>query len=447
MGSTSRVGEASDIFKRLLLRLHTGWAKECRLLYNFSYGSSYLSHSHSGIEDAKKLLALIVVLGLLLISASPAGAATGLDITASTAEIAFPDSLTFSVAATGPAAVNDIRLHYVIEHTGFASITSEVAVVFSPGEKVTASWTLEMVKLGGLPPGTVVEYWWTVSNAGGGKVDSVKNTVEFTDQRYDWKSRSEGIITLYWYEGSDAFASSLITAAKDALKRLADQTGAVPERPVRLYIYSGTGDLRGALINPQEWTGGVNYARYSIIALGIAPGDLGWGVSAIAHELTHQVVNQVMANPYGGLPTWLEEGLAVHNEVPPAQDYQGIVANAVSARNLISLRSLASPFSAYGDTAYLSYAESYDVVRYLINRYGEGKMLKLLETFRTGETYDGAMQRVYGFDTDGLNREWQATLTGAAEPGASKGNIVKSPRDWFCRDFNSTILAFSGSGH
>jgi hypothetical protein len=249
------------------------------------------------------------------------------------------------------------------------------------------------------------------------------------------KSLSDGIITLNWYDGNDAFAGSLMSAAKDALKRLAEQTGAVPEKPVRLYIYSGSQDLRGSMINPQEWTGGVNYSRYSIIVIGIAPGDLSWGVSAMAHELTHQIISQVTINPYGGLPTWLDEGLAVHNEEPPAADYNDIVAKAANAKSLISVRSLASPFSAYGNTAYLSYAESYSLVNYLIGRYGESKMLELLRTFRDGATYDSALKKVYGFDMDGLNAEWQNYLYGTAKTTAeSKANIVAIPATAFIHD-------------
>ena len=187
--------------------------------------------------------------------------------------------------------------------------------------------------------------------------------------------------------------------------------------------------MQGALINPQEWTGGVNFPAYSIIIIGIAPSDLSWGVSAIAHELTHQIVGQVIQNPYGGLPTWLDEGLAVNNEQPPAQDYPGIVSQGIAANALITIRSLASPFSANGNQANLSYSESYSVVKYLIDKYGESKMLELLKTFHGGSTYDNALKSVYGFDMDGLNAEWRATLSGApkASTAASKGGAALVP--------------------
>lgn len=365
----------------------------------------------------KKLATLAVVLALLLSFAGPQVAAAGNPgITQSSVAVAFPDTLTFNVSATSSANISDIRLHYVIEGAALANVMSEVAVSFTAGKKADASWTLEMLKLGGLPTGTVIDYWWTVTDIVGGKVDSAISKVNFEDKRYTWKSISDGVLTINWYDGNDAFAGSLMSAANDALKRLADQTGATPEKPVRIYVYSDTQDMKGAMINPQEWVGGVNYSRFSIIVIGIAPGDLSWGVSAIAHELTHQIVGQVTANPYGGLPTWLDEGLAVNNEVPPAQDYPGIIAQGIAANALISVRSLASPFSANGNQAYLSYAESYSIVKYLITKYGQARMLELLKTFREGSTYDAALKKAYGFDIDGLNAEWQSSLSSAPKP-------------------------------
>jgi hypothetical protein len=374
----------------------------------------------------KKLTALAVALSLLISVAGSPVVAAAPSVTQSSAAIAFPNTLTFNISTTSSADITDIRLHYVIERASLATVTSEVDIPFTAGKKADASWTLEMVKLGGLPTGTIIDYWWTVTDTTGGKADSAKSKVTFEDKRYTWKSIDDGLLTIYWYNGTDAFAGSLMTAAKDGLKRLADKTGATPEKPVRIYVYSGAQDMQGSLINPQEWTGGVNYPDYSIIVIGIAPSDLSWGVSAVAHELTHQIIGQVTSNPYGGLPTWLDEGLAVNNEEPPAQDYPGIIAQGISANALITVRSLASPFSANGNQAYLSYAESYSIVKYLIDKYGEPKMLELLKTFHDGSTYDNALKKVYGFDMDGLNKEWGTPLS-AIPISATKDSVSLCP--------------------
>jgi hypothetical protein len=55
----------------------------------------------------------------------------------------------------------------------------------------------------------------------------------------------------------------------------------------------------------------------------------------------------------------------------------------------------------------LSYAQSYELVRYLVNEYGREKMFELLNTFRQGSGYDEALLTVYGFDMDGLDTLWR----------------------------------------
>ena len=84
---------------------------------------------------------------------------------------------------------------------------------------------------------------------------------------------------------------------------------------------------------------------------------------------------------------------------------------AISKDELISVRSLCSPFSAYSEKASLSYAQSYSLVVYLLGNYGQDNMLDLLTVLKQGNTYDEALTEVYGFDIDGLDALWRATLT------------------------------------
>jgi hypothetical protein len=166
------------------------------------------------------------------------------------------------------------------------------------------------------------------------------------------------------------------------------------------------------MIFPQDWTGGVAFTEYGVIAIGIATdaASLSWGKGAISHELTHLVVHQVTLNPYNGLPTWLDEGLAMYSEGPLDASFTNALYTAEQNKTLISIRSLTSPFSADANLSILSYAESDEVVSYLISHYGRDKMLELLNIFGKGSGYDDALKTVYGFDMDGLNAEWQAQL-------------------------------------
>jgi len=353
------------------------------------------------------LLTLVTCLSLILLSPALAQAQGELRILDSSVQSEFPAELKFNLSAASDVNITDIRLHYAVDRVSFAQVTSEVYIEFAPATTADVSWTWDMRRTGGTPPGSSIEYWWTVEDAKGGKIETTPARVQFDDLRYPWQSLTEGKVTIYWYEGDKSFAQEIMAAAQQAMARLAEDTGAYLEKPVKIYIYADSQDLRGAMIFPQEWTGGVAFTRFGTIAIGIAPNNLAWGKRAIAHELAHLVIHQMTLNPYGDLPVWLDEGLAMYAEGPMEPELVALLSEAAVENKLISVRSLSSPFSAHAEEAVLSYAQSYSLVDFLISAYGPDKMLELLNTFREGSSYDGALNRVYGFDMDGLNALWR----------------------------------------
>ena len=367
------------------------------------------------------VFALVVCLFLVLLSPGLVRAQGELTILDSWVQAEFPSRLNFNLSAESDVNITDIRLSYTVDRASFAQVTSEVYIKFAPSTTVDIGWTWDMRKTGGLPPGSGMEYWWTIEDAEGDKVETAPVQVQFEDTRYSWHSLTEGKVTIYWYEGEESFAQELMAAAQQALARLTKDTGAYLEKPAKLYTYADVRDLQGAMIHPREWTGGAAFTRYGIIAIGIAPGSLDWGKRAIAHELTHLVIHQMTLNPYNEMPTWLDEGLAMHTEGPLEPEYIAFINKAIAEGSLISVRSLSSPFSAYAEQSILSYAQSYSLVDFLIDNYGQGKMLELLNTFREGSGYDAALEKVYGFDMDGLDALWRTHVTTPVQPPAEAG--------------------------
>ncbi len=353
------------------------------------------------------LLSLIICLFLVLSNLSLVQARSGLTVLSNLAEVDFPAQLSFNLSAENDTNITDIRLHYTVDRIRYARVISEVFIEFLADTAVEVKWSWDMRKTGGLPPSSSVEYWWTIKDGEGDILETEPRQVSFDDNRYDWYSLTEGKVTLYWYEGDGSFSHELMVVAQQALIRLHETTGAELERPVRIYIYANTGDLQGSMIYPQEWTGGVAFTRYGIIAIGIAPDDLEWGARTIAHELTHLVIHQMTFSPYGELPPWLDEGLAMNSEGELGLMFVVYLNTAITEKSLISVRSLSSPFSAYVGESLLAYAESYSLVQFLREKYGQEKMFELLETFKQGSSYDAALVKVYGFDMDGLNNLWR----------------------------------------
>ena len=383
-----------------------------------------------------KRITLITSTLLLLLSPSIVAAGEDISVIASDVDVNFPNQAVFTLEAESYVDIVDVRLYYQVDMMNYAEVVSEGWAEFTPANTIEANWVWDMENAS-LPPGAEVTYWWMIEDADGNRFETSPEIMNFDDERYPWQSLTstapqDGELTLFWYEGSDSFAQELMDTCQGGLARLTQDIGTYPERPIKIYIYASTSDLQGAMIFPQEWTGGAAFTAFSTIAIGIPPSELDWGKRALVHELTHLVVHQATFSPYGQLPIWLDEGLATYNEGELDLVFRSSLEEAILEDELISVRSLCSPFSAETEKARLSYAQSYSLVQYLLDNYGQDRMLELLTILKQGSTYDEALTVVYGFDIDGLDAHWRGTLashtviSASRIPGQSEGTAGQS---------------------
>ena len=352
----------------------------------------------------------VLVLGCIALLMPPvASAAPTLQAADAGVTASFPTSLEFNVSVEGPEPVTDARLRYTIDKMNYAPVVTEAWANFEPSTSVDASWTWDM-RRSSLPPGAEITYWWWVRDASGTIVETEPETVRFDDDRYDWNTIQSDDVTLYWYQGSENFARTLLDICDEAIETLAEDVGGRVDRHIHVYIYGSSSDLRSAMVYPQEWTGGVAFTDYSVVAIGIPPDDLQWGRRALRHEMTHLVVHTTTFSPFGIVPTWIDEGLAMRMEGEPAATFVNILHHSAQEDELISLRTLNGPFSSDTTKAYLSYAQSMSVVDYLFATYGSDPMHELLELLTAGERLDDALKQSYGKDLDGIESEWVAAL-------------------------------------
>jgi hypothetical protein len=368
----------------------------------------------------KKVAILAVSLCLLLTvcgsAIAPVYAQTAgqIAVSNSTIQVDYPNSLTFSCHVQNNTNITDIRLEYQVTQMSYAQVTSEAEVTFNPSKSVDASYELNMQQYGQIPPGVNIEYWWKVKDTAGDILQTAPTQYTVYDNNHTWNTLTQGKINVYWYGQNQSFGASIMTEAQNALKTIASNTGASPNKTVNISVYTSTQDYQSSVLGAPEWSGGEEVSQYNAIYVIIEPGQLSAELPAVDHELTHVVVNQIIYNPYNDIPFWLNEGLAVHIQffgVTLPSQFTTPLASAVTGNSLITVRSLSDPFSAYPDKANLSYAESVSIVAYLINQYGSTKMNELLDTFQQGSSYDGALQTIYGFNMDGLFTQWKAWLS------------------------------------
>ena len=338
-------------------------------------------------------------------------------------ETVFRDIITFKISLESDSKITEARLLYrVAGRTATARGDAE----FEPGTRVEASFTIDQKK-DYLPPGTELEYWWKITDEAGDTLKTEAQSLVYMDERHNWQELSSDRLTLYWYEGGKDLGQALFDQANKTLDQIETEAGVKVKMPVKIFIYGNYTDLHDAIaVGSQEWTGGQAFTEQGVVVIGVSPSDLSYGLIATPHELTHLVIHQATTNPFGDIPRWLDEGLAVYMSGELDADWRGyrsLVARSSEQGKLMTLQTLSSSFPADSDQAELAYAQSGLVVEFVIKHYGKEAMAKLLEVFSNGSLYDDALKEALGVDTWGLDSAWRQSIGAPllATPAAAGG--------------------------
>ncbi len=354
-------------------------------------------------------LILLLILTLTLITPTYAQAAPHTGVEADSAELDFPNAVTFSAVIKSNADIVSVTLEYGNEQLTCGEVIAKAFPDFQPGKSADVSWTWDMRQSGSLPPGTQIWWRWRYTDSSGAEFVSETKTTTWLDDTHDWQTVSKDNVRIHYYGNNQAFGQTMLDAGLEGLRRNKEQAGMTPDVPVDIYVYPNYEDMRDAILYEPQWTGGLAYSDFSIIIMGVS-GNANFDKGTIIHELTHVLVGRNAFTCIGFIPTWLNEGLAVYSEGGPDSSMQAQLDIAIRDNTLFPIRSLGGNFSEIPEKALLSYGQSYSVVKYMLETYGQEKMNQLLTALSDAEPVDDALVRTYGVDTDGLDTQWRDSL-------------------------------------
>lgn len=363
------------------------------------------------------LPALLALVLLTFFTPVPALAAEPATFSNNSAVASFPESITFQTTIESDVEIQQVELYW----RPVASEVLSLAVPdVSPGTRIDVEHEIDMT-INYLPPGLDIVWFWRVTAADGTISESPPATVLYMDTRHEWRTLTDGLVTLYWYRGDDDFAEDIVATANRTIDVLANRFQVTGEEGIRLVIYGNNSDFAEALPpNSAEWIGGQAYSDLKLIIASLAP-DAGATAEIrrmVPHEVSHLIVHQATLNPFNSPQAWLDEGLAVYNQETPDVRFASILDDAVAEGRLIPVRALNSAFPLDPDDALLSYAESESIVRFIIDRWGDDGIAALLGGFRDELSYDDIVQHALGVSVDELDAQWKAWLgyTGDTPP-------------------------------
>lgn len=394
---------------------------------------------------SKAVLAAIVVSALAVLIHTPTttNAQESPTVTDLGVENNFPDGMVFSVRAESGAGIERIRLLYKVLPDG---TNARGEAEFEPGTAVEATF-----ELAGnnpptiyLPPGTVIEYRWEVTDADGGVAESEQQSFFYDDSRFEWEPITGDGLTIYYYSGSADDAQRMHDAGVETLRDKSELLGTEVPFEVQVWVYENRDDMQPALqrrsasFEERIITAGVRVASNTVLVLGNNSAD------TLRHELTHVVTAQAGESGFGTLPAWLDEGTAVYGQDDPG-GFRDAIEQAIRQDNLLSVRAI----SAYpGDPNYVEifYGQAWSLVSYLIDTYGADKFAQLYAEIGSGKRIGNALNATYGFDEDGLDAEWrEANGLPARETPAPTEQPTSSSNDGDSGT-STTVILLIGAG-
>ena len=186
----------------------------------------------------------------------------------------------------------------------------------------------------------------------------------------------------------------------------------------RVFVHVGRTPGEMATLAPAgspfpKYAEGVAYPGLGLILLTIDPKypntehDLS---EVFRHELAHLALHEALEGRH--VPLWLNEGFAIHLSGESQIDRMQTLWTATLSETLMPLAQLDQHFPDDIVQTPIAYAESADVVRYLLRTRYSQRFVAMLRRVRSGQPFASAMNDAYGFEVYGvgensLEDEWR----------------------------------------
>lgn len=323
------------------------------------------------------------------------------------AESDFPNGIKFFVEARSPDEIDDIRVFF--KKLGQSSRSAYRTVDFQPGTDVQGESAIQSGRSGEyIPPGTRIAYSFEIHDKSGRVLHTEDQVFVYLDNRFDWKTISRGLITLYYYDNQEK-AQQMLDAAGQTLDHMGPILGIEPTDPLHIVTYDNYDDMKVALpfrsqaTSEQLITQGTAFTDERVLLVhGGDPEYLG----TTSHEFTHLLVADAAGRAIAKVPSWLNEGLAEYANIEPSNQYDVYLAQAIASGQVRPLW-FQGTFSGTPRDIIVAYGQGKSVVNFMITTYGGEKMAELIKALKKTFDIDAALEQVYGFNQYGLDAAWR----------------------------------------
>ena len=328
-------------------------------------------------------------------------------VKSASAESEFPEGIRFSVQAISNSRISEIAVNFRIgqQISGVYEYLD-----FEDGLEVEGSlfWKTNTGSKY-VPPGTIIEYSFSISDESGNTFDSENKYLVYSDTRFEWQEVELGTISVAYHGPVKSRAEDLLDAMNQTLYAMEPVFGDVQGDPIRVTMYNNVAEMMGALppssstIRSELITEGQAYPDIGTVLV-LGGGRLSRGTAS--HEVTHILVHRAGDSVFSSIPSWLNEGLAEFGNVSPSFSYDVALDFAVHADRLMPITSMRNRPGDPEDVI-IFYGSASSIVEFMIYKFGPDKMLNLLTEHKSGRNMDDSIEFIYGITKLELENQWR----------------------------------------
>lgn len=237
---------------------------------------------------------------------------------------------------------------------------------------------------------------------------------EQVEQSYVSRESSHFVVKFNGNEDYDVWAR-VLGILEDAYRDIGQRFAYFPSRPMIIVLHT-TASFQSATGSP-AWADGLfdpMLGRIQVPTQG-ALTDQAWLTRVLRHEYVHALLHQRMDGRLGAVPTWLNEGLAMQLAGDPWPDIDRVTRGPVAIVPLTQLE------GAWGGlphaAATLAYLEGNSATRYLIDRYGMGRVQDLLSDLARHHAFPAALYDQLSTTYEEFQRQWVNELNARVQTG------------------------------
>lgn len=355
-------------------------------------------------------LAVALLAAVPFMRATPAAADTVFD--PSPPENNYPLDITFRTGISADQEITDVTLHFSLKNRGQSgfgkpdslergtSVEAEVVVDTNPN----TNW---------LPVGNEFTYFWEATLADGSTVESGEQSFLFLPPGRDWEEASSDLVTVYYFGERSKTANRFLDAADEVYAEVGQRLlGTELEHvPVKVVLFVTPEEI--AESQPSK---GRTVEEAGIVTCGYRPGSAddiivvaascggGSSIETFRHEFGHILNAAAGESALVHLPSWIDEGLAVHAQAE--NDFDGSFRSAIRRGELLPFNRLSRAPSDPNDTL-LFYGQSHAMVLFLLEKYGHPKLAELMSLTAGGTRFDIAFEQTYGMNMAGFEEAFR----------------------------------------